>query len=173
MINTIYKYINEYKSYLISPKYIPLTRNEMQELIDNNTTQYNHIDAKINNISVVESAFAVEKRAYQEKSLKAYNFTILEENDLYPHDIDMEIREYQDHITEKLKTELFYRIYTDDTELSHTFECDPLKWLKEKLHITNWFPVKTKTIKIDGKVLYPKLNIPFPHNTHTVKFKIS
>ena len=85
----------------------------------------------------------------------------------------MEIREWQDIIKDRLKTEWFYRIYADDTEISHTFECDSWKWLKEKLHVTKWFPIKTKTIKIDGKVLYPKLNIQFPHNTHTVKFKIS
>jgi len=145
----------------------------MQNLNDSPSPNFNFIECNFNGIPVVESALAIEKRTYQEKSLKAHNFTILAENDLFPSDIDMEINEYQDYISGKLKTELFYRLYADDTVISHTFECDPWKWIKEKLHLTKWFPVKFKTIKIDGKVLYPKLNIKFPHNTHAVKFKIS
>ena len=166
-------YINHYKMNMVYPPSISLTRYEIQDVIDNSPVAYDINKNTIYGIPVTESALAVEKRTYQEKSLKAHNFTILAENDLFPHDIDMEIREWQDIIKDRLKTEWFYRIYADDTEISHTFECDSWKWLKEKLHVTKWFPIKTKTIKIDGKVLYPKLNIQFPHNTHTVKFKIS
>lgn len=130
---------------------------------------------KIYGIPISETPLACEKREYQEKSLNVYNFTILGEinYDNYINPSMLTIREYYEKSVDLLKIQLQYQIYADDTELHHTFECDPWKWLKEKLHITKWFPINTKTIKIDCKVLYPKLNIQFPHNTHTVKFKIS
>lgn len=155
---------------MVYPSSISLTIEEVNSITmtDNGLSCKN---GELYGIPYYISHYGEEKREYQEKSLKSCNFTMLKEVD----------RDYLlpkfDYIFNDLKNqfqlELKAQLLTDDTEISHTFECDPWKWIKEKLHITKWFPIKTKTIKIDGRVLYPKLNIQFPHNTHTVKFKIS
>ena len=183
MMDKIYRYINEYKKFLILPMYIPLTPEELNE-VEKSQLPLIHMDnttdtgIKINNIKVKTSDLAVEKREYQTHSLKRVNYTILSEESAgdmgdWINEEFINCTNYYDSVKHRLIANLKYQIYSDDTEIPFTFECDPWKWWKEKLHITKWIPIKQKTIRIEGRVLYPKLNIQFPHNTHTVKFKIS
>jgi hypothetical protein len=76
-------------------------------------------------------------------------------------------------IKEHLKYAIIANVATDTTEvkIELEFECDPWAKIKSKLRLTKWFPVKKvkKTVVIDGRVLYPYLNVQFPQNRHTVK----
>lgn len=62
-------------------------------------------------------------------------------------------------------------ILKDTTFLLVDVEHDPWAWFKRKLRLTRWLPIKTKIIRLEGKVLYPWLNIQLPLNRHTVKFR--
>ena len=61
---------------------------------------------------------------------------------------------------------------TNDTVVEVTHEWDLWAFWKRLFRITKWFPVKTRTFKVDGKVIYPKLNLPLPHEPHIVKLKV-
>lgn len=76
-----------------------------------------------------------------------------------------------------LQLNILYRrlsahVCKDTTKVSVTFEFDPWATFKRKLRLTRWFPVKKRTIEIDGRVLYPYLNITFPLNRHHVTFAV-
>lgn len=72
----------------------------------------------------------------------------------------------QDYVQKRLTAYICH----DTTSLKLTFEWDPLAAFKRKLRITKWFPIKTRTVTIDARVLYPYLKLSLPHNRHRVKF---
>lgn len=72
-----------------------------------------------------------------------------------------------------LRARLDRHIATDDTEISVEVYCDPWRAIKERFKwISRRWPVRTQTVKIDGRVLYPYLTVQFPYNRHTVKWRI-
>jgi hypothetical protein len=64
-------------------------------------------------------------------------------------------------------------VLTEDTRLNVTLEWDPWAKIKRLLRLTKWFPVRTRTFAIDGRVLYPYFTVTLPHERHTVKIKLA
>lgn len=63
-------------------------------------------------------------------------------------------------------------VLQDVTTLVIEFEWDVFAGLKRLLHITKWFPIKTRKSIIDCRTLYPYCKVTFPHNKHTMKFSV-
>lgn len=85
-----------------------------------------------------------------------------------------QISKHEDLVIGQLRYQMEHHICADDTHLIVTFECDPWAALKKRW---KWFgrrwPVKQTHVKVDGKVLYPYLNVTFPLNRHTVKWRVA
>lgn len=77
---------------------------------------------------------------------------------------------HEEYIAQDLHRQLRAFVCTDTTNIEVTFDFDPWQRWKQRLRLTRWLPIKRKTIKIDGRVLYPYLNIRLPHNRHHVQF---
>lgn len=71
----------------------------------------------------------------------------------------------------RIHRRLIAHICHDTTEIKLTFEWDCFAKFKRALRITKWWPVKTRTAVIEGRVLYPYLKISLPHNKHHASFK--
>lgn len=63
-------------------------------------------------------------------------------------------------------------VCADTTKIEITFEWDIWARWKRLMRVTRWFPVKTRTVRIDGRVLYPYLKVSLPQNRHHVQFAI-
>lgn len=75
--------------------------------------------------------------------------------------------EWNSNLIKRLTTE----ILTDVTHLDVSFDWDRLAWLKRKVKWIGYrWAVKRKTVRIEGKVLYPYLKIQAPADTHRVRF---
>lgn len=80
---------------------------------------------------------------------------------------------YMDVLSRQAKLRLHALVCQETTQLELVLECDPWAIIKRKLHLTRWFPIKTITRVIDGKVLYPYLSIAIPKNAHYVQFNVN
>lgn len=70
-----------------------------------------------------------------------------------------------------LHRRLIAHICHDTTEIKLTFEWDILAKFKRKFRLTKWWPVKTRTVILEGRVLYPYLKVSLPRNKHHAQFK--
>lgn len=78
---------------------------------------------------------------------------------------------YMDTHDKALRHRLHAFICHDTTKLILTFEWDCWANFKRKFRLTKWFPVRTRTVTIEGRVLYPYLKVSLPHNKHHVQFQ--
>lgn len=161
------------------PKFIPMTRDEFQ-IISTDFGSYTQterfrstcepcvaavIGQKLFGYDVFDSPFAIEMRARQ---IDVPLTRIAESTD---------VSYYHEYVTSndpdkcRIKRRLIATLCHDTTNITLTFEWDCFTKFKRTLRITKWFPIKTRTATIEGRVLYPYLKVSLPHNKHHVQFK--
>lgn len=117
---------------------------------------------------VFESPFGLQMRDRQVK-MPVEQVCI---NDKTSIGLNLTVDTHKDEQMNVLYRRLSAHICKDTTKLSVTFEWDMFASFKRALRITRWFPIKKRTVEIDGRVLYPYLNITFPINRHHVTFAV-
>lgn len=152
------------------PAFLPLTREEVSETKRNAifyTPPGEHFDpgatTKIYGMPLHETAYAVEQRARQ----LTVPFLHLQETSGLS--LEYSVRE----CIEKMRYHVSTRVCAETTSLKVCFEWDRWASVKRFLRITRWFPVSTRTVLIDGRVLYPFLKVGLPHNRHYTQFRIA
>lgn len=150
------------------PAFLPLTREEVEEVKRNAvfyTPPGNSFDPgkpdTIYGMPLHLTHYAVEQRARQ----LTVPFLHLQEV------VTPEIVTRFDH--ECWVTKFTARICAETTSLKVCFEWDRWASVKRFLRITKWFPIQTRTVLIDGRVLYPFLKVGLPHNRHYTQFKLA
>lgn len=165
------KWVHQYQYKLGNkPKVIPISEPEAMEIFSDYSTyvdisrgkkQFYGIDAEISPWAEMTRARILEigmERLSMEQRVDESRFRVSEYNS-----------EYNRHLVRQLTTE----ILTDVTHLDVSFDWDRFAWLKRKVGwIGRRWPVKRKTVRIEGKVLYPYLKIQAPADTHRVRFLV-
>lgn len=153
------------------PEMVPLTRDEMMEVVTSAPQLYPNLSDRgkdeVYGMSPFFTPYASEMR---ERSVD-FPFVRIEESATIVNEA-FQIRDIKDELTDTIHRRLTAYICHDDTEIKVTFKFDPWQKWKEKLRLTRWFPVKTRTIVIDGRVLYPYLKVQLPSNRHHVRFAV-
>lgn len=154
------------------PAFIPLTREEIEILKDRYVGDekgyfIGDISPKMFGLEAQETSYAVLQRQRM-LTMPVTRLAEVDRVDLsfeYVRDVDHECARY-------LHRRMVARICTDTTQLLIRLEWDILAKFKRALRITKWFPVKWRTVAIQGTVLYPYLNVTLPHNRHVVQFAV-
>lgn len=158
------------------PAVMPMSKEELDILRcppDLNEVGY-YTGARINHphvfgTDVFESPFGAEMRARQVQVPVEQVCVADKSSGLC---LNLTLDTHRDPALDIMHRRLSAHVCKDTTKLSATFEFDPWAPVKRFLRVTRWFPVKTRTIEIDGRVLYPYLNITFPLNRHHVTFAV-
>lgn len=87
--------------------------------------------------------------------------------------LQLEASQWRDFVMDRQIHGLKAMICADTTHIDVTLEWDIWARWKRWLRLTRWWPVKTRTVRIDGRVLYPYLKVSLPQNRHHVKFAIN
>lgn len=168
----IHGWVNCFRSRNLNPHlpaFLPLTAEEVHE-VKRNAIFYSPYDAfdpgappSIYGMPVHETPFAVEQRDRQ----LTVPFLRLEES----KSISGDFRYWE--CVEHMRMHIVKRVCAETTALKLTFEWDCWAGFKRALRIVRWFPIRTRTVLVDGRVLYPYLKVGLPHNRHSVQFKIA
>lgn len=71
----------------------------------------------------------------------------------------------------RMRRHITAEVLSESTGITVTIESNPLFRLKQKYPwLRKWFPILTKKVLIEGKVLYPYLKHTLLHNKHVIKF---
>lgn len=162
MMSKLRNYINIYLCKFGKPPVnIPMSNDEIDSIKDV-PTQMSNAGLIINGVNIHKTYYGAEQR---DKILKTaqISFYYPEKENAFLDTMTVDI---QSNMYKTITHQIKCQILTEDVFAE--VECDPWKWLKEYLHLTRWFPIRYK--RINGKVLYPHLNISFPHNRHVIKF---
>lgn len=170
LLEQLYRWRNKIWAQGEQPAFVPLSREEFTVTAWDSCpyTQTErfiaNVPPKIFGIDTFETPFADEMRARQ--------------IDIPVTQVDesAEFSEYEEILSQDYNRRLVrYRLRAhichDTTEIKLTFEWDVLAKFKRKFRLTKWFPIKTRTATIEGRVLYPYLKVTLPHNKHHVQFK--
>lgn len=157
------------------PPFIPLTQEELFVIkFPSNPNDVGYYtgnykgETAIFGTEVFESPFGAEMRDRQVK-MPVEHVCIADKTSV---GLNLTLDTHRDPQLNILYRRLSAHVCKDTTKLAATFEFDPWATFKRKLRITRWFPVKSRTIEIEGRVLYPYLNITFPCNKHHVTFVV-
>lgn len=150
------------------PSFVPLTREEFSVAVSDcrpyTRTERFIVDAppQLFGIDAFETPYAEEMR---QRQIDVPVCQISETVDIASSD---------SYLREVIKKNTQHRLTAfichDTTKLTLTFEWDTLAKFKRKFRLTKWFPVRTRTVTIEGRVLYPYLKVSLPHNKHHVQF---
>jgi hypothetical protein len=77
--------------------------------------------------------------------------------------------QYRDYAKNELVMGIRAHVLCETTHVEVTHEWDYFAWLKRLLRVTKRFPIKSKKVKIDGRVIYPYLKVSLPGDKHVVK----
>lgn len=153
------------------PATVPISRPEMMEIITDfhpRMRQTGYGRNQIFGIDTEETPWAEEMRQ-NILDFGVERFALDQRID----ERQFRIQEHMDHVRLQMIKRLTAYILTDITHLDVSFDWDRLAWLKRKVSwIGRKWPVKRKTVRIEGKVLYPYLKIQAPADTHRVRFAI-
>jgi hypothetical protein len=153
-----------------TPKFVPLRRDELLEIKSSCGPMVPASEATHNEVfgmGVFESPFAEEMRCRQvEMERVPFIAEVSVDETLATW------RTFRDDVDCHLRRQLEAHICTDITAIEVTMEWDIWARWKRWLRLTRWFPVKTRTVKIDGRVLYPYLKVSLPQNRHHVRFAL-
>ena len=169
-----------------APIFIPLTRDEIFSIMKNPDHAYRPDPrARVQQfmgIPAVEHPFATEIRARQ---VELPIVRLSQEYSMSDIRLNIERREFRDESRNRTIEQLIAHILGNTEELTLTHEWDMFAGIKRKLltwKFTDWlltklgvrdrFRINCRTVKIRGQVLYPYLNVQFPHHQHVVKFSV-
>lgn len=169
---TLADYISRFEEkFRCKPKLLPITPCEAKVMMEGAENYYKNADPcspnQIFNIEAWQSPWADMAR---ERALK------LSPNEFWLISTASAplaaYSEWRDTATESLHCKLAAYIMADITEIKLNVECDALGWLKRKLHIEKWWPVKKQEFTVQGTVLYPFLQVQMPYEKHVVKLEL-
>lgn len=152
----------------MEPKIVPVTREEILDIrtdvLHNLPTKEWFKPAQIHGVEAWQTPYAPEIR---HRTADLENFTFISEQTIDELSIITESR--TDVVYGRMVQRLKVDLIQDTTQIDITLEWD--HWAKVK----KWLKLKpkTKTVRIDGKVLYPYLKVQLPNNRHNVRFYIN
>jgi len=174
-IQDIQKWIHEVmRKWGEAPKTIPISKVEVMELVRDYGYHYQVQQAYSSTPRMF--GIGVEEVDYAE-SLRSRRLEVPVSQFIHEYELDNAII----NNTEIIRQEWLHKYFcdvklwclSDKTRLEVTFEWDCFAHIKRLLHITRWFPIKTKSSTIDCLILYPYCKVQFPHNKQTLKFSLS
>jgi hypothetical protein len=155
------------------PEFIPLRRDEILTLQSDMPTKPLRETAQdwrqALGMNLFETPFAEEMRCRQVELERVPFITEFEISELA---LAVSDRAWLDDATQFQKHRLETLVCSDTTRIEMRFEWDIWARWKRALRLTRWFPIRTRTVTIDGRVLYPYLKVSLPNNRHHVKFAI-
>lgn len=155
------------------PRTIPLTRIEIAKITEECEPFMMNVPvpsqpSKLLNIEIDETVYAEWQRENILKIPLTQFITQYSMSDVLHHNTQTYKSDFLfDSYKQIYKTWLL----SDKTKVEVEFEWDMFAGLKKLLHITRWFPVKTRKRIINCTVLYPYCKVTFPHNKQVVHFK--
>jgi len=152
------------------PERVPLTRAEIQEITSDLPYQCfeptPEQGRRFMGVDVFETPYAEEIRA------RTINLDMQPIRESAEIDLTFTKEEWSNDITDRICRRITTQVATDTTKVSVTLEWDAWAGFKRALRITRWFPIKKRTVEIDGRVLYPYLKVSLPTNRHHVQFAV-
>lgn len=171
-LQEIIKWIHLYQMKLgVKPKSIPISKAEINEIISDCPPYVCELERNRNQIYGID----VEVSPWAEMTRQKIPEIGVERlsMDQRIDESRFRISEYKSEYTSHLVRRLTAEILADVTHLDVSFDWDYLAWIKRKVGwIGRKWPVKQKTVRIEGKVLYPYLKIQAPADTHRVRFAL-
>lgn len=162
--------LNQNSGEQVQPAFLPVTVEEAEEVKRNAVFYTPSCDTfdpgaptKIYGMPLHQTHYAVEQRARQ------LTVPFLHLGETSGLSLEYSVRE----CVERMRLHFNARVCAETTQLKATFEWDRWASVKRFLRIVKWFPIKTRTVLIDGRVLYPFLKVGLPHNRHYTQFKIA
>ena len=149
------------------PDRIVVTRDEIDDLQRDCSIPCKEQENSILGIPFDESHYAKEIRARQ---IEIPMMRIAEVEKFDPM-YSMEFTR-GDHPFGTVSRRAMANVLGETTHIMISVESDCLSWLKRLLGLAKWWPIKNRTVSVDGRVLYPFLKIQLPHNRHSVRFMI-
>lgn len=151
------------------PEFVPLSREELHEIKSDFVPMVPTTDRR-NEVFGMEpflTPFAEEIRVRQvamERVPYIAEYTI--------NELLVTKRDYPDEVARHQRCRLEAMVCTDTTHVDVTFEWDIWARWKRWLRLTRWLPVRKRTVRIDGRVLYPYLKVSLPQNRQHVQFAV-
>lgn len=169
LIAQLHRWRHKFLEQMKDPAFVPLTREEFDVIVSGfppyTRTERFIVDSppKLFGIDVFSTPFAEGMR---QRQIDLPVTQISEGHNISNWAETVNKEASRDYLNRRLTAHICH----DTSMLSLTFEWDSLAKIKRKFRLTKWFPVRTRTVKIEGRVLYPYLKISLPHNRHRVTF---
>lgn len=151
------------------PEFVPITRDELLE-IKSDFVPMIPADPNRDRICGIEpfvTPFAEEMRVRQ---VELGCVPFVSECSVTEAEISRQLWDDELSLVQRRRLEMM--VCADTTHIDVTLEWDIWARWKRWLRLTRWFPVRTRTVRIDGRVLYPYLKVSLPQNRHHVRFAI-
>lgn len=171
-LSKIVKWIQEYEiKFGRRPKMVPISAPEILEISDDSFPQVRDLACSGNQICGIDTETSYWAEMTRQKILEIGVERLSIEQRIDENRFNIE--QSRNPVSGFLHRRLTAEILTDVTHLDVSFDWDRLAWLKRKVEwIGRKWPVKRKTVRIEGKVLYPYLKIQAPADTHRVRFLV-
>lgn len=155
------------------PEFIPVTVDEMVDVATHSVTNFPVVSpSQCNQVIGVDAFITPFAEPMRNRQVSMPLTRISEHASIDCLYQNLEHSSERNYITNSIVHRLTASIVSDVSALKVNFEWDCFSWLKRTLRVTRWFPIKSKTVMIDCRVLYPYIKVTLPHNRHHVAFKI-
>lgn len=166
----LYSYVNQFGC---NPKVILVTKSELRDVKHESGTMMNYavrndLPNQIFGIDAHHTGYATEMRARQ------LSFPLVQISQDWMQDgFSMTLERHENDVRRTMVERLIAHVASEVTHLDVTIECDPWRWIKKLVSklIRRPIPIRRTIVRIDGRVLYPSLNVVLPHERHVVKLQ--